>query len=77
MKFNFFSDGGYENSITVPQQDCFAINSIAVGGLEEGDCLIFVGRKNGSIAIFSMENGFSEPIKVLQGHKSNGNINMI
>uniref|UniRef100_A0A183CH72 PUL domain-containing protein n=1 Tax=Globodera pallida TaxID=36090 RepID=A0A183CH72_GLOPA len=64
-------DGIFENSQTIAQKDCLSINSVAVAdGLDKG-FLVFVGRKDGSIAIFSSTNTFNEPIKVLQGHKSN------
>lgn len=71
----YFSAGNYYNSVTVVQSECLAIGSVAVGGLAEGECLIFCGHKDGSIAIFTNENGFMEPIKFLKGHNGNGEIN--
>jgi hypothetical protein len=66
-------NGTWENSSTIQQKDCLTINSIAFGALNTSgwECLIFVGRKNGSIAIYSPANP-ADPIKVMQGHKSNG-----
>ncbi|KAL3101897.1 hypothetical protein niasHS_003306 [Heterodera schachtii] len=61
----------YENCETIPQKDCLSINSVAVAAKSVKGFLVFVGRKDGSIAIFSPSNAFKEPLKVLQGHKSN------
>ncbi|CAK5039224.1 unnamed protein product [Meloidogyne enterolobii] len=62
----------WTNTSTVQQKDCLAINSIALGSAPDAgfESLIFLGRKNGSVAIYNASNT-EEPVKVLQGHKSN------
>uniref|UniRef100_A0A914KKQ2 PUL domain-containing protein n=1 Tax=Meloidogyne incognita TaxID=6306 RepID=A0A914KKQ2_MELIC len=62
----------WTNTSTVQQKDCLAINSIALGSAPDAgfESLIFLGRKNGSVAIYNAANT-EEPVKVLQGHKSN------
>lgn len=57
------------------QSNSLAINSISLGSAPNAgfESLICLGRKNGSIAIYNASTTkVQEPVKVLQGHKSNG-----
>ncbi|KAL7070899.1 hypothetical protein ACQ4LE_009669 [Meloidogyne hapla] len=72
MKIWTNENTNWTNTSTVQQKNCLAINSIALGSAPNigFESLIFLGRKNGSIAIYNASST-EEPVKVLQGHKSN------
>ena len=66
-----FRGGDYTESLSLPQK--LVVNSIAfyrpIGG---GSWVLFVGRKDGSIAAFCAGN--DQPVAILHEHKSNGNL---
>lgn len=61
--------GTYVEAMTIWQQDNLVINSADCYKTADDEWLLFAGRKDGTIAIFS--TGSSEPIRVLHGHRLN------
>lgn len=61
--------GRYSEVLSVMKPSKMAVNAVAMYQSSEG-WLIFVGRKDGAIAVFM--SGHSDPIRLLHQHDSNG-----
>lgn len=72
MLYLFRKDGRYIEGENTKHCDKLAVNSLAFYQVPAGCSTIFVGRKDGSIAVYTL--GDVQPIQTIKAHKLNGNL---